>query len=71
MSCGCGDSIRQIFLCLFIVAYEVPASSFDGKDYFKEPKDARRNDRFTQFAVAASKLALQDAGEGFVNPNKP
>ncbi|MGB0409377.1 MAG: beta-ketoacyl-ACP synthase II [Opitutales bacterium] len=29
---------------------------------FMDPKEARRNDRYTHFAVASSKLALQDAG---------
>ncbi len=29
---------------------------------FMDPKEARRNDRYTQFAVASAKLALQDAG---------
>jgi len=29
---------------------------------FMDPKEARRNDRFTQFAVASSKMALEDAG---------
>lgn len=29
---------------------------------FMDPKEARRNDRYTHFAVAASKLALQDGG---------
>lgn len=29
---------------------------------FMDPKEAKRNDRYTQFAVAASKLALSDAG---------
>jgi 3-oxoacyl-[acyl-carrier-protein] synthase II len=36
--------------------------NFDAVPYFKNPKDARRTDRFTQFAVAASKIAMQDAG---------
>jgi 3-oxoacyl-[acyl-carrier-protein] synthase II len=51
-------------------------SSFDITDYpskvgsevrdfnvadFMDPKEARRNDRYTHFAVAASKLALKDA----------
>jgi len=51
-------------------------TSFDTTDYpckvgaevrdfkpgdFMDPKEARRNDRYTQFAVAASKLALSDA----------
>ena len=34
---------------------------FDPGD-FMDPKEARRNDRYTQFAVAASKLALKDSG---------
>ncbi|MEO0508390.1 MAG: beta-ketoacyl-ACP synthase II [Verrucomicrobiota bacterium] len=34
---------------------------FDITD-FMDPKEARRNDRYTHFAVASSKLALQDAG---------
>lgn len=29
---------------------------------FMDPKEARRNDRYTHFAVAASRLALQDSG---------
>ncbi len=29
---------------------------------FMDPKEAKRNDRYTQFAVASSKLALQNAG---------
>lgn len=35
---------------------------FDPVTYFKEKKDARRTDRFTQLAVAAAKNALADAG---------
>lgn len=57
-------------------------TSFDTTDYpskvgaevrdfnpgeFMDPKEARRNDRYTQFAVAASKLALADAD---VDPTK-
>jgi 3-oxoacyl-[acyl-carrier-protein] synthase II len=30
--------------------------------YFKNPKSAKRTDRFTQFAMAASKMALEDSG---------
>ncbi|NCG09414.1 MAG: beta-ketoacyl-ACP synthase II [Verrucomicrobia bacterium] len=33
--------------------------NFDAGD-FMDPKEARRNDRYSQFAVGASKLALQD-----------
>jgi 3-oxoacyl-[acyl-carrier-protein] synthase II len=35
---------------------------FDPKLYFKNPKDARRSDRYAQLAVAASKMALDDSG---------
>jgi len=35
---------------------------FEPAPYFKNPKSAKRTDRFTQFAVAASKFALADAG---------
>lgn len=40
------------------VGGEVP--DFDPGQWM-DPKDARRNDRFTQFAVAAARLALDDA----------
>ena len=36
--------------------------NFDPKDFFKNPKDARRTDRFCQLAMAASKMAMKDAG---------
>jgi 3-oxoacyl-[acyl-carrier-protein] synthase II len=35
---------------------------FDPTPYYKTPKSARRTDRFTQFAVAAAKFALEDGG---------
>lgn len=34
---------------------------FEPSGYFKNPKAARRTDRFTQLAVAAAKMALEDA----------
>ncbi|MBT8036022.1 MAG: beta-ketoacyl-ACP synthase II [Verrucomicrobiae bacterium] len=34
---------------------------FDAAPWFKNPKDARRCDRYAQFAVAASKMAIDDA----------
>ncbi|MEN8661569.1 MAG: beta-ketoacyl synthase N-terminal-like domain-containing protein, partial [Lentimonas sp.] len=36
------------------------ALHFDPTKYM-DPKEARRNDRYTQFAVAASRMALEDA----------
>src|SRR5437016_9510145 len=35
---------------------------FDPKPFFKNPKDVRRTNRFSQIAVAASKMALEDSG---------
>ncbi len=35
---------------------------FDPKNYFKNPKDVRRADRFTQLAMAAAKMAMSDGG---------
>ena len=38
---------------------------FNPVEHFKNPKDARRTDRFTQFAMAASNSAIRDAGLDF------
>lgn len=35
---------------------------WDGTPYFQSRKEAKRVDRFVQFAVAASKMALEDSG---------
>jgi 3-oxoacyl-[acyl-carrier-protein] synthase II len=35
---------------------------FDPKPFFKNPKDVRRSDRFSQLAMAAAKMALDDGG---------
>src|SRR5215831_10590024 len=40
---------------------------FDPKLFFKNPKDVRRTDRFSQLAMAASKMALVDSGIDVVN----
>jgi 3-oxoacyl-[acyl-carrier-protein] synthase II len=42
------------------IAGEVKDFNADG--YFGVPKDARRADRYVQFAVAASKMAMEDCG---------
>ncbi|MGZ8567151.1 MAG: beta-ketoacyl-ACP synthase II [Actinomycetota bacterium] len=42
------------------VAGEVP--DFEPSDWL-DPKETRRTDRFTQFAIASAKLAWQDAGD--------
>jgi len=35
---------------------------FEPKNFFKNPKDVRRTDRFSQFAMAAAKMSMQDSG---------
>jgi 3-oxoacyl-[acyl-carrier-protein] synthase II len=35
---------------------------FEPRDFFKNPKDARRTDRFAQLAMAAAKMAMADSG---------
>lgn len=46
------------------IASEVPEEMFVATDHFINPKNARSNDRFTHFAVAAARQALKDAGVG-------
>ena len=46
------------------IGSEVPDEMFDPKDHFVNPKNAKSNDRFTHFAVAAARLALKDAKLG-------
>src|SRR4029450_1897749 len=43
---------------------------FDPKQFFKNPKDVRRTDRFTQLAMAAAKLAVADSGIDMENLQK-
>jgi len=35
---------------------------YDPTPFYKTPKDVRRTDRYTQFAVGAAKMALEDGG---------
>jgi len=35
---------------------------FEPKNYFNNPKDVRRTDRYTHLAMAAAKMAMQDSG---------
>jgi 3-oxoacyl-[acyl-carrier-protein] synthase II len=40
---------------------------FDPKPFFKNPKDLRRTDRFTQLSMAAAKMAVEDSGIDVAN----
>lgn len=46
------------------IGSEVPDEMFNPEDHFTNPKNAKSNDRFTHFAVAAARLALKDANLG-------
>lgn len=46
------------------IASEVPDEMFDANDHFVNPKNAKSNDRYTHFAVAAARQALKDAKLG-------
>lgn len=46
------------------------AHDFEPKDFYDEPKAIRRADRFEQFAVAAAKEALEEAGELAAAPGR-
>ena len=45
---------------------------FEPKNYFKNPKDVRRTDRYTHLAMAAAKTAMQDSGVNMekLNPHR-
>ena len=41
---------------------------WDASSYFDNPKDARRSDRYTQFALAAAAEAIEQAGDISADP---
>ena len=43
---------------------------FDPKNFFKNPKDVRRTDRFTQLAMAAAQAAKADSGVDLATVNR-
>jgi len=46
------------------IGSEVPDDMFDPNDHFDNVKNAKTNDRFTHFGVAAARLALKDGNVG-------
>jgi Beta-ketoacyl synthase, N-terminal domain len=57
------------------IASEVPDELFDPLSFFTNPKNVKSNDRFTHFAVAAARQALQDGSYGdthetIINPSR-
>src|SRR6478672_654108 len=43
---------------------------FEPKNYFNNPKDVRRTDRYTHLAMAAAKMAMQDSGVDMEKENR-
>ncbi|MPY92339.1 MAG: beta-ketoacyl-ACP synthase II [Acidimicrobiia bacterium] len=66
--CGIGVDAYWQGLLSTVVEGERRVPDFDPVPYFDNPKEARRTDRFAQFALAAAAMALEHAGELEANP---
>jgi 3-oxoacyl-[acyl-carrier-protein] synthase II len=68
--CGIGTAAFFEGLCSPAPVGERRVTDFDAATHFENPKEARRADRFTQFAVAAAAEALAQAGEITADPTR-
>jgi 3-oxoacyl-[acyl-carrier-protein] synthase II len=68
--CGLGAEAFFDGLCRPAPVGPRRMTDFDPTAYFDNPKDARRADPFTQFAVAAAAEALAQAGPITADPNR-
>ncbi|MGB0258757.1 MAG: beta-ketoacyl-ACP synthase II [Coraliomargarita sp.] len=55
------DRVKSFDVSEYASQVGAEALDFNAADYM-DPKEARRNDRYTQFAVAGARMALKDAG---------
>ena len=62
-SCGTGIESFWEGLCGKPPIGDRRVEDFDPSNYFENPKDSRRSDRCTQFAIAAAHMAMDQAGE--------
>ncbi|MDP6964739.1 MAG: beta-ketoacyl-[acyl-carrier-protein] synthase family protein [Acidimicrobiales bacterium] len=62
-SCGTGIESFWEGLCGKPPTGDRRVEDFDPSNYFENPKDSRRADRCTQFAIAAAHMAMDQAGE--------
>jgi len=69
-SCGIGTDSFFAGLCGEAPVGERRVEGFDPAKYFDNPKDARRADRFAQFAVAAAAEAMAQAGDLTAEPDR-
>ena len=67
-SCGIGSDSFWNGLCGSPPVGERRVSDFDPAPYFNNSKEVRRADRCTQFAIAASDMALSQAGDLTADP---
>ena len=56
------DTIKSMDVSDYSTKIAGEVKDFDPTPYFKTPKDARRVDRFTHFAMGAAGMALKDSG---------
>lgn len=67
--CGIGaEAFWEGLLGPAPVGAERPVPDFDPEPWFENRKEARRTDRFAQFALAAAGMALEQAGDLKVDP---
>ncbi len=66
--CGLGAEAFFEGLCSPAPEGERRIHDFDPAEYFDKPKDARRSDRYSQFALAAAEMALEQSGEIDADP---
>ena len=69
-SCGVGTDAFWDGLCGPAPDGERRVNDFDPTPYFDNPKEVRRSDRCTQFAIAASNMALEQAGSLTADPSR-
>ena len=54
--------IRQCDASMFPCQIAGEVLGFDPKPFYRNPKDVRRSDRYTQFAISAAHMAMDDSG---------
>jgi len=70
-SCGIGkDAFWDGLLGPAPTGRQRSVDDWDPSPWFDNPKDARRADRFQQFAMAAAAMALEDGGEPTGDPGR-
>ena len=69
-SCGIGTENFWNGLCAPAPTGDRQVSNFDPTPWFENPKDIRRTDRCTQFAVAAADMALNQAENPQTDPSR-